>query len=129
MDIVKFAVVGYGHIGKRHAAMIRGHKEAELVAVVDIDDEKIKQAKEKEGVEVFSDYKELINSDIDIDVINICTPNGLHSDQAKDALERRSNVVVEKPMGLTKQGCESVIHKALNVSKHVFCVKSLERTL
>ena len=38
MEIVRFAVVGYGHIGKRHAAMIRGHKEAELVAVVDIDD-------------------------------------------------------------------------------------------
>ena len=123
MEIVKFAVVGYGHIGKRHIAMISGHKEAKLVAVVDIDNEKIKEAQQNEKVEVFSDYKSLLSSDIEIDVINICTPNGHHSDQAKDALARKCNVVVEKPMGLTKIGCESVIHKALNVSKHVFCVK------
>ena len=123
MEIVKFAVVGYGHIGKRHIAMISGHKEAKLVAVVDIDNEKIKEAQQNEKVEVFSDYKSLLSSDIEIDVINICTPNGHHSDQAKDALARKCNVVVEKPMGLTKVGCESVIHKALNVSKHVFCVK------
>ena len=32
---IKFAVVGTGHIGKRHAEMIRREEEAELVALVD----------------------------------------------------------------------------------------------
>lgn len=123
MEKIKFAVVGYGHIGKRHAAMIIGHDEAELVAIVDNDPEKVKQASKEKDVTVFSDYDELIGSDLKIDVINVCTPNGLHSDQSKLALSRKANVVVEKPMGLTKVGCESVIYKALQVSKYVFCVK------
>ena len=123
MEKIKFAVVGYGHIGKRHAAMNIGHDEAELVAIVDNDPEKVKEASKEKDVTVFSDYDELINSDLAIDVINVCTPNGLHSDQSKLALSRKANVVVEKPMGLTKVGCESVIYKALQVSKYVFCVK------
>ena len=34
--MIKFAVVGYGHIGKRHAAMIQQNDECELVAICDI---------------------------------------------------------------------------------------------
>ncbi|HEX8547714.1 MAG TPA: Gfo/Idh/MocA family oxidoreductase, partial [Cytophagaceae bacterium] len=33
---VRFAVVGFGHIGKRHAQTILENNEAELIAVVDI---------------------------------------------------------------------------------------------
>jgi predicted dehydrogenase len=35
---IKFAVIGCGHIGKRHAEMIRRNEESELVALVDIKD-------------------------------------------------------------------------------------------
>ena len=42
---IKFAVVGQGHIGKRHAEMIRRNANCELVAVCDI------VAKEKLGLE------------------------------------------------------------------------------
>jgi len=52
----------------------------------------------------------------------ICTPNGLHAQQAITALNHRKHVVCEKPMGLTKAACEAVIFKALNVSRQVFCV-------
>ena len=43
--MVKFAVVGQGHIGKRHAEMIRRNPDSELVAVCDI------YPKEKTGCE------------------------------------------------------------------------------
>ena len=33
---IKFAVIGQGHIGKRHAEMIRRNKDAELIAVCDV---------------------------------------------------------------------------------------------
>ena len=36
MKKIKFAVVGQGHIGKRHAEMIRRNEDAELVAVCDV---------------------------------------------------------------------------------------------
>ena len=35
---IKFAIVGSGHIGKRHAEMIRRNPESELVAMCDIKD-------------------------------------------------------------------------------------------
>lgn len=118
---VKFAVVGAGHIGKRHAEMIRREEEAELVAMVDI------RSKEECGaqdfdVPFFSSIEELLGSDLDFDIVNVCTPNGLHASQSLAALEAKKHVVCEKPMGLSKDNCEKVIFKSLQVSKQVFCV-------
>jgi predicted dehydrogenase len=118
---IKFAVIGAGHIGKRHAEMIRRESEAELVAMVDI------RSKEDCGVEgfqvpFFHSVEELIESGLEFDIVNICTPNGLHSSQSLKALEAKKHVVVEKPMGLSKGNCEKVIFKALQESKQVFCV-------
>jgi UDP-N-acetyl-2-amino-2-deoxyglucuronate dehydrogenase len=118
---VKFAVVGAGHIGKRHAEMINRENEAELVAMVDI------RSKEECGAEAFDvpffkTVEGLLESGVYLDVVNICTPNGLHAQQSIAALEAKKHVVCEKPMGLSKDNCEKVIFKSLQMSKQVFCV-------
>jgi len=38
MNNIKFAIVGCGHIGMRHAEMISRNNESELVALIDIKD-------------------------------------------------------------------------------------------
>ena len=118
---IKFAIIGAGHIGKRHAEMIRRDDEAELVAMVDS-----RSAEECEAthfeVPFFNSIDELLASGLEIDVMNICTPNGLHAKQSLQALEAGINVVCEKPMGLSKDNCEKVIFKSLQQSKYVFCV-------
>jgi UDP-N-acetyl-2-amino-2-deoxyglucuronate dehydrogenase len=118
---VKFAIVGCGHIGKRHAAIIQQNPEAELVAICDV---KPKNELDISGFHVpfFNSMEEMLEAGLHIDAVNICTPNGLHASQAIKALEKRMHVVCEKPMGLTKAECEAVIFKALQMSKHVFCV-------
>jgi len=119
---VRFAVVGSGHIGKRHAEMISRDDESELIAMVDIRTAKECDA-ERFNVPFFNSIDELLsNKEIDFDVVNICTPNGLHAEQAIKALDAGKHVVCEKPMGLSKENCERVIFKALQVSKQVFCV-------
>ncbi len=118
---VRFAVVGSGHIGKRHAEMISRDKESELVALVDIRSMKECDA-EHFNVPFFNSIEDLLSENLDIDVVNICTPNGLHAEQSIKALEAGKHVVCEKPMGLSKEKCEQVIFKALQVSKQVFCV-------
>jgi len=120
-DKVKFAIVGCGHIGKRHAEMVLRNDEAELVAMCDIKDPSDLDV-EKFGVPFFSSIEALLASDLDFDVVNICTPNGLHASQSILALEAKKHVVCEKPMGLSKDNCEQVIFKALQMSKHFFCV-------
>jgi predicted dehydrogenase len=59
---------------------------------------------------------------LECDVVSICTPNGLHAEQAIQALKSGKHVVVEKPMGLTKESCEKVIYTALQMNRQVFCV-------
>lgn len=119
--MVKFAVVGQGHIGKRHAEMIRRNPDSELVAVCDI------LSKEELGltdleVPLFHSIDELLNSGLEIDVVNICTPNGFHAEYAIKALESHHHVVLEKPIALTKHDAEKIVFKSLEMSRHVFCV-------
>ena len=119
--MIKFAVIGAGHIGKRHAEMIKRHEEAELVAICDVKPISEVDA-EKFGVPYFNDAEELFNSGIDIDVVNVCTPNGFHAQHSLLALNHKKHIVCEKPMALHKQDCEAIIYKALQMHRNVFCV-------
>lgn len=118
---IKFAVVGQGHIGKRHAEMVRRNQNCELVAVCDIaDKEKLGLSDLKENF--YSDVSAMLQAHPEIEVVNVCTPNGLHAEHALAALKQNKHVVVEKPMALTKADCEKIIYSALDHHKTVFCV-------
>ena len=118
---VKFAVIGCGHIGKRHAEMIGRHPEAELVGLCDVRD-KSEVGVDAFDVPYFTSLEEMLAAVPGIDVVNVCTPNGLHATQSLLALEHRKHVVCEKPMGLSKANCEAVIYKALQMHRTVFGV-------
>lgn len=118
---IKFAVIGCGHIGKRHAEMISRNEESELVALIDVK-KKDELNIENFNVPLFSSLSDFLKAGIDVDVINIATPNGFHAAQALECLEAKKHVVIEKPMALNKQDAEKVIFKALHVHKHVFAV-------
>ena len=117
---LKFAVVGLGHIGKRHAEMVRRQPGCELIAGCDV------RPKEELGIEedfaFYSDITEMLAAHAEVDVVCICTPNGLHAAQAEMALGARHHVVIEKPMALNRAEGERVLHKALEVGRQVFCV-------
>lgn len=118
---IRFVVIGAGHIGKRHATMISRNEESELIALVDVKPES-ELGLDEFNAPFFNGVQELLDSDLDYDVACICTPNGLHAEQSIKLLESNKHVVCEKPMGLSKDNCEKVIFKALQMSKHVFCV-------
>ena len=119
---VKFAIVGCGRIGKRHASMVDVNADTELVALIDVNKNIQESLAEEFNVPVFLSIESFMNSDIHADVVNICTPNYLHASQAKAALKNGSHVVIEKPMALSKVDAEAVIHESLKVNKRVFCV-------
>lgn len=119
---IRFGVTGLGHIGKRHAEMIRRNPEAELTALCDIrsrEDCRVDDA----VTPFFHNLNDMLEQQPGIDVINICTPNGLHKPMAIRALEHGKHVVLEKPMALTKADCEAIIYKALQANRQVFVVK------
>lgn len=121
MSKIKFAVIGQGHIGKRHAEMIRRNDEAELVAVCDV------LPKEQLGLadiseKFYSSAEAMLKAHPEVEVVNIASPNGLHAEHSLLALEHKKHIVCEKPMALTKADCEEIIFKALREHKQVFCV-------
>ena len=121
MSKIKFAVIGTGHIGKRHAEMIVRNSESSLVALCDII-ERDKLALENYDVPFYNSYKTMLAKHPDLEVVCICTPNGSHSEIAVDVLNSEKHVVIEKPIGLSKAKCENVIYKALQKHKQVFAV-------
>ena len=118
---IKFAVIGTGHIGKRHATMVQRNPDCELVALCDIAGKSVLDGHNFD-VPFFESAEEMLRSVPEIEVVSVCTPNGLHSEHSMLALDHKKHVVCEKPMGLSKANCEKVLYKALNVSRHVFCV-------
>jgi predicted dehydrogenase len=97
--MIKFAVLGTGHIGKRHIDIIK--EKATLV-------------------DASSDIDTLLEKDFD--VLNICTPNGLHAQHAIKALQAGKHVVIEKPMSLSSQASQEIIQASIKADKKVFCV-------
>jgi UDP-N-acetyl-2-amino-2-deoxyglucuronate dehydrogenase len=118
---IRFAIVGCGHIGKRHAEMILRHPEAALIAMCDIKPKELLGI-EKYDVPFYNDIDEMLYSTPEFDVLNVCTPNGWHVTHSLKGLEKLKHIVCEKPMGLTKNSVEQVLFKALNVSRQVFSV-------
>jgi predicted dehydrogenase len=118
---IKFGVIGQGHIGKRHAEMIRMNPDAELVAICDV------KPKEELGLtniheKYYQSLTELLKENPQIDVVNVCTPNGLHAEQCIEVINAGKHVVCEKPMALNKADCEKIIFTALQNNKQVFAV-------
>lgn len=120
MEKINFAIIGAGHIGKRHAEMALRNTESNLVAMCDL------RTKEECGVEYnvpfYQSVEEMLSAHPEIEVVSVCSPNGLHAEHALQVLSAKKHVVVEKPMALTKADCERIIFTALSVHRQVFCV-------
>ncbi len=122
---ISFSVVGFGRIGQRHAKIIQEYTQAELIAIVDTNENQFKIATDLELDAVFySTIETFIKQDNNqSDVVNIATPNGYHTDYAIALLEAGYHVVIEKPMGLSIADCQDVIKAMERSGKRVFVVK------
>jgi len=119
---IDFAVIGFGHIGSRHAEEISSHTGAELKAIVDTDADALKKAKEKYPAALYSSIDEFLLHKTGIDIVCICTPNGLHINQARQIIDEDMDVLVEKPLGLYKMECDDLIEFVKVRNRNLFCV-------
>ncbi|WP_165998019.1 Gfo/Idh/MocA family oxidoreductase [Bacillus sp. Cs-700] len=105
---MNFAIVGCGHIAKKHAEAIMQAEGANLFAVCDTVTEKMEPFIKEYNIEGYHHFEELIAND-SVDVINICTPSGFHADLAVKAANAGKHLVVEKPIALTLQDSQKII--------------------
>lgn len=118
--MIRFAVIGQGHIGKRHAEMVRRNPATELVAVCDVLSPEETGTADIREIYYYSAAEMLATEKVD--VVCICVPNGLHAEIALKALDAGCHVVIEKPMALTRTDAEHIIARSKETGKQVFCV-------
>lgn len=121
--MLKFSIIGFGHIGKRHATIANDFPDCSVVAIIDINPEVKNHELYPSKALFFKSIDDFIDAKVECDVVNIATPNGYHCPYAIKLLSAGYHVVIEKPMGLNKAECEAVIFKALQMSRQVFVVK------
>jgi UDP-N-acetyl-2-amino-2-deoxyglucuronate dehydrogenase len=119
---LRFAIVGCGRIAQRHAEHIQ--RLGKLVAVCDIDPEKARTLGDKCGAKSFTHIDDMLRQHSgEIDVVSVCSPNGLHAEHSIKALQAGVHVLCEKPMALSVQDCGDMITAAERANKRLFIVK------
>jgi UDP-N-acetyl-2-amino-2-deoxyglucuronate dehydrogenase len=119
-DTIRFSIVGYGNIGRRHAEHILHNPHTSLAAVCDINP--AVKSKLPEGIAFYTDINELLQA-TESDVLCICTPNYLHEPHTIAGLNAGLHTVVEKPMAMSVAECDNMIAAANRNNKTIFAVK------
>ncbi|MEJ7820850.1 MAG: Gfo/Idh/MocA family oxidoreductase [Chitinophagaceae bacterium] len=121
MSKLKFGIIGCGRIAQRHAEQIQ--KVGTLLATCDIVIEKSEELSRKFNAKYYEDVKNLLHDHPEIDVISVCSPNGLHAEHSIAALKAGFHVLCEKPMALSVHDCGEMISTAERANKRLFIVK------
>ena len=96
---IGFGVVGLG-MGKHHCNAIQTAPNARLVAICDTDPERLKPSAEDYHCKAYNSFEEMLKDD-EIDVVNIATPSGSHTDLGLKAAAAGKHIIVEKPADIT----------------------------
>jgi predicted dehydrogenase len=118
--MIKTAVVGLGFMGQTHFGCYRNNPAAQLIAVGDINPEKLvsgakvagnigaNEALDLSDVKTTADIQSLID-DPEIDLIDFCVPTREHARFTIAALEAGKHVLCEKPLAWSTEECDAVI--------------------
>lgn len=120
--MVRFGIVGCGHIGKRHSEMVFRNPSCRLTALCDLKPHEALGIEKYASAAFYNDFETMLVSHPEMDVVNICVPNGLHASLAIQAMRHGFHTVIEKPMALNTADAQSIIDCALQTGKKVFCV-------
>lgn len=95
---IKIAVVGCGRISKNHFGSIeKNSNDLEIGAICDIDSETLDDHAKRYKVPAYRDFEEMLQRE-NLDIVALCTPSGIHPDQALISAGHNVHVMTEKPM-------------------------------
>lgn len=121
MPKIRFAIIGCGRIAQRHAEHIQNF--GQLVAVCDIIKERADELASKTGTVPYQYVEDMLQKEKDIDVVAICSPNGLHAEHSIQSLDAGCHVLCEKPMAINVHDCGEMIKAAERNNKRLFAIK------
>lgn len=116
-----FAIIGCGRIAQRHAKHISTY--GQLTAVCDTDLAKAESLAKEYNCKVYQSTTEMLAQEKAVDVVSICSPNGLHAKHSIEALNAGFHVLCEKPMGISVYECGEMIRTAEKNNRRLFAIK------
>jgi UDP-N-acetyl-2-amino-2-deoxyglucuronate dehydrogenase len=108
VEKLRFGILGCGVIGPHHARAIAGLEGAELVAVADVGLEPTEELASVYGCSAYANLEEML-SGVDLDAVCVCTPSGMHAEDAIAAMVAGKDVVIEKPVDVTLRAADRLI--------------------
>jgi predicted dehydrogenase len=119
---LRFGLIGCGRIAQRHASIMQQH--GVLAAVCDIDKSKADELATQYGAEAFYDAAEMLQFwQGELDVVAVCSPNGLHTFHSISAMRHGAHVLCEKPMAIKATDAEAMLEAARSTGRHLVVVK------
>lgn len=130
--MIRTGLIGCGYISHKHVKTLSRFSEISLVAVCDVDQEKMKEAAalyQKENgadseITFYEDYQDLLK-DPRIDIVIITVISSLHAKITKEAIKHGKHVIVEKPLALSMREANDVIQLADDCKKDIFVCHQL----
>lgn len=112
---LRYALIGCGRISPNHIASAMDNK-LEIVAMCDLISERIKEKKTMfslgDNIKEYTDYQEMIKNE-KLDLVAIATESGEHAKIAFACLDKKINLIIEKPIALSLEDADLIIKKAL----------------
>ena len=123
--MIKIGIIGSGKICQGpHMGAYDKIDHAKIVAICDIDEKKLESvSKRYPDAKLYTDYKEMIANE-ELDAVDICTPNNVHSQAAIYALNQGLNVICEKPDAINAEEAEKMKKAAENSGKTLMVIRN-----
>ncbi len=120
--IIRFGIIGCGRIAARHAKHISNN--GRLSATCDIIPEKAHKLAAEYDTEAWTNIDQFLSENKGkMDVVSVCSPNGLHAEHTIAALRKGYHVLCEKPMAISIEDCGRMISEAERANRRLFIVK------
>ena len=97
--VVRIGFVGAGGIAAHHIRALTEIPEAQIVALSDINEERVKQIAGPLKAAVYTDNTKMLN-DVKMDALYVCVPPHVHADIEIQAAQKGIHLFVEKPVNL-----------------------------
>ena len=108
---LRVALIGAGGIAQAHMGGWEENENAEVVAICDIKRKAREDTAKRWDVAkntLFDDYEKMLEK-VELDVVDICTPNACHKLLGTAGFEAGCHVLVEKPVAISADECREMI--------------------
>jgi len=121
---IKIGIVGCGKISANHFnAIAELSDQFELTAICDTHTDSLQKALSVSNASGYSSIKTMLKTQLDLDIVTLCSPSGLHAAQTIQIAQHQKHIITEKPMATSWADGIAMVKACDKASVQLFVVK------